>query len=171
MKPDVSAEEIQTIVKLIVDTMEKIKPIIGTPDMSPGIRGSFVIDIKHQPNNGTETTWVYDFHSEYLMQSKPSRQSVGFTMDDLTQRTMVRIVRLIERGEGLKPRRIGEVFTLEQFYEMYDVDATNQIRIERLMEILTESLSPSETFLQKVNDMWLNRTVGENPFNRVVYRC
>jgi len=166
MKPNVDQESFKTINTLLAGELEKTKPLVGIPEVDAGTRivGPTKLHIE-------EEVWAFEFIVEYIMAKKPQDENQGFTMDDFTRRDLVAVSLILEEKDGLPKRYRGEIMPLRKFYESFQTDRVSQIRIDRIMDMMDQMVRPSDNFFMKINEVWINRIAGENPFQRTIYRC
>lgn len=168
MRPTIkSDEDLVKINELIGDCLEKAKPVTGIPEVEAGAR---MITPVFMQIYGED--WGFDFTVEYVMPTAPKDESQGYTMDDFTRRDRVGVARILEEAKEGRPKKFrGELMRLADFYTEYQTDTVNQIRIDRVMERMEAMIRPTDMFMHKINELWVNRVPGVSPFERDIYRC
>lgn len=166
MKPNVDQEGFKTINALLAAELERTKPLVSIPEVEAGTRivGPTKLHVEDQ-------IWGFEFIVEYIMAKAPKDENQGFTMDDFTRRDLVAVSQILDEPEGKPKRYRGEIMTLEHFYKEFETDRVSQLRIDRMMDVMDQMVRPSDNFFMKINEVWINRIAGENPFQRTIYRC
>ncbi len=166
MKPNVNEEGFKTINALVSSELERTKPLVGIPEIEAGTRivGPTKLQVEDE-------LWAFEFIVEYIMAKNPQDENQGFTIDDFTRRDLVAVSRILDEAEGKPKRYQGEIMRLQRFYEEFQTDQISQIKIDRVMDMMDQMVRPSENFFMKINEVWINRIAGENPFQRTIYRC
>lgn len=149
---DIAFEE---LVRLMTGT----KPIFSRPIKGMGKRILVPFVFKFDDK-------VAEFFCEAsILHGRPSNPALGFTNEDVTYFRGVTLydVEYMKNDDQGKPD--GEVLFFDDFLSKYVSDPATRVFLHRKMEEMEEAVQMDEESLESVNQLWMNREVGEKIVN------
>jgi len=147
--------ELPISLKELVDTMAGIKPVHSIPH-NRGIGKKCFIQAESKSKH-----FVIEFFSELVVSDKPSDPSMGYAANDVSQYRGVMMTSYEPQADhdGYH-HNYGEIIPYDEFVERYVHSSELRVRLDRIMEMMEDSVQVNDNFLESANNFWENRDPG-----------
>lgn len=151
----------------IIAKMAATKPRVGFPNMGWGKKCSIEATLKKK-RTGNRT--VVEIFSEVTFGQKPNDLELGYTKDEACVFQGVCVTNYAGNEADKHEPSLGEIMQYRKFLDRYITDDATRVTLDRIMDDMKDMLRISDSMLDRVNNAWGNRDLGEKELFTIQYQ-